>query len=129
MQNTDAAITGASVNLASLNAGVTGNAVVTFTPGQIVPVGGRVTVVFPPTFFIQIGGTQLINPSGISSTSTIAMGSNTYTVVVTVVDTAVASGTPITFTIDGVSNPGARKKPPAILTRKKHSPNAVAFNW
>lgn len=97
----DAAITGASVALASTNAGESGAATVVFTTSKSIPVGGTILVVFPSSFLVA--PTLLTAPSNVDPSSTIS--STGTSVTVTIAGAAVSVGG-VSFTLDGMTNPG-----------------------
>lgn len=102
------AITGASVSPTSLSAGVSGTALVVFTSGVEVPVGGSIVVIFPAGFYVATSTITAIT-SGLHVSSTVASTPATSLVTVTVGTSASLPGT-IAFTIDGVTNPGTQER-------------------
>ncbi|EGZ20698.1 hypothetical protein PHYSODRAFT_328782 [Phytophthora sojae] len=99
----DAAISSASVTPASLTAGVTGTVDVTFTTGTTIPVGGTIVVTFPSTFYVA--SATLSNIGGIDLASTVLATSASGQATITIVNTDAVPGA-ISFTLDGIQNPG-----------------------
>ncbi|GLD96012.1 hypothetical protein PINS_up004690 [Pythium insidiosum] len=103
LQDARAAITAASVTLSTLNAGAASSATVAFTMDASVPDGGAIVVAFPPTFFIV--SPVLSSVTGITATTTVSLAADGYTVSIAISGSAVSPGA-ISFTIDGLTNPG-----------------------
>ncbi|KAE9346734.1 hypothetical protein PR003_g7286 [Phytophthora rubi] len=103
LQETNAVISSASVTPASLIAGVTGTVDVAFTTGSTIPVGGTIVITFPSTFYVA--STALSNIGGIDAASTVSSTPASGLATVTIANTDAVPG-PISFTLDGIQNPG-----------------------
>jgi hypothetical protein len=97
-------ITAATVVPQSAVAGAIGNVDIAFTTTAIIPVGGQIQVLFPSTF--GVAATAITSPTGIDASSTIV--TRGYNVIITIAGSAAAAG-PLSFTINGITNPGMRR--------------------
>ncbi|EQC29014.1 hypothetical protein SDRG_04104 [Saprolegnia diclina VS20] len=96
------AITGISVDLHSTSAGTVTLADVALTTSMAIPIGGKLQVAFPTGFVLA--PTALSDGVGIDGASAVSKAGTTL--IVTVATSVVAAGV-VTFTVDGITNPGA----------------------
>ncbi|TMW60185.1 hypothetical protein Poli38472_000227 [Pythium oligandrum] len=99
------AFSAATVAPDSKDAGVTGTATISLTSDVALPVGSIVAVVFPSEF--TVATTSLTVISNLDVSSSVAVVSGEPIVIVTVKGSGVASGTSLSFAVDGITNPGA----------------------
>ena len=97
-------ITAATVAAQSTIAGDTGLVVVSIPTTVDILVGGQIQIQFPTGY--NVAATAITNPSGINAASTITSAGPL--VIITIGGATASSGT-LTFTINGVTNPGTRQ--------------------
>uniref|UniRef100_K3WAF1 Cohesin domain-containing protein n=1 Tax=Globisporangium ultimum (strain ATCC 200006 / CBS 805.95 / DAOM BR144) TaxID=431595 RepID=K3WAF1_GLOUD len=89
----------------SLDAGVTGLTTVTFTSDVTLPIGSKIVVTFPSEF--GVASSRVAAVASLDASSTVAVTPSSSEVVVTIAGSAIASGSTVTFQLDGITNPGA----------------------
>ena len=95
-------LSGVAVTPASTVAGATSiTADVTLTTSVNIPIGGHLQVTFPMGFYVA--SNTLSNPVGINAASTVSTSGRVATI--TIAGAAAAPGS-ISFTINGITNPG-----------------------
>jgi hypothetical protein len=87
----------------SLNAGVTGKAYITFTTAVELAIGSIVQITFPTDF--DVASKVLSNEVAIDSTSKLSVP--TINVVEIELASAITADTAVSFSVDGITNPGA----------------------
>ena len=95
-------LSGVAVTPASTTAGATSiNAAVTLTTSVNIPIGGHIQVTFPMGFYVA--SNTLSSPVGINEASTVSSSGRVVTI--TIAGAAAVPGS-ISFTINGITNPG-----------------------
>ena len=98
--------TGPMVTPRNTNAGDASLYDVTLVTAATIPIGGKIRVTFPTGF--GVATTAMTYPVGLDSSSTVAYSGNTVTI--TVVGTAITpiplQPAVISFTLNGITNPG-----------------------